>query len=1063
MDSPSEIDPGTSLASLVRVSPPFVGRRQEFDWLIRGLTEAMGGQPRLVLMPGEAGIGKTRLLLEVQAQARRHGMQVGLGRCYEDLTLPYLPFVGAWRSLMEQVPQDVTRALGSDLEVIRRLVPQDATPARAAHPPTAAEADQDTLELFLGVSRATIKLAQHCPTFFIVDDLHWADRSSLDLFGHLVYTVADMAGREPVPLLIIATYRPVEPETRVARLIARFERERLCQTLALPGLDESEVRQLIRGLGLVRPSQQLTATVSAATRGNPLFIQEVLHHLVKQDALQRRGGYLVTTTSPADLQLPEHVMGALILRTQGLSKGCRTVLKLASFLGESFSLQVLCALSGKSEEELLDLLEEGIRQRILLSDGLLFQFAHPLIRHVFYADPSAARRQRIHLQIVQTLQRLYADCLDAHLLDIAHHLVRAGQAADTDTVVTYARRAGDQAFGLFAWGDAASYYEAALAAAESSGRLAVRDRAELHYWAGRARHRDQDAGPGLAHYEQAAEAYRQADDVRGLARVLMEKAEIQYTLASVPLGTLPDMQPLEDILAALGEGEPALRGQILAVMAQVYRNARQGDKAEGMARQALEIGQRLGDQHLSARASSALALAHLNDGRIKEALESYRSAFAYARRTDDLWLQGWPLQRMPLPLIVLGQLDEAEQVALEACALTRTTHDWGDHSVASSHLASIAVLKGQFEDTERQAHETLLMVYRSGYFWGGVRALFALACARAFRGAWAEAEDALDMLVHPEHPCHEAGLAFHTFAQAFRRLVRMYSGTVEPDIEPFAAELLRVVKSDTYSLAPLCALVELGDGIRAPQLVEPARQVLSQAAARGVVFSSGWMFLIPRILGVAARLNRQWEIAENYFHQAIELASRTGARPELGRAYLDYARLLVSRRHRGDRQHATELLEQATGVFAELGMEPFIQRAAQLVKPRQARPSLPQWRDIATPKKLSPMEVEVLLQTAQGRTAQEIATALTLSSRTVARHVRTLSTHIGVSGREDAAAYAREQGLSSRVSPQQRPAPTPTPDARDEWNGGSTAPDRPHYRHGELDSPHRPTGRCASL
>ena len=276
-------------------------------------------------------------------------------------------------------------------------------------------------------------------------------------------------------------------------------------------------------------------------------------------------------------------------------------------------------------------------------------------------------------------------------------------------------------------------------------------------------------------------------------------------------------------------------------------------------------------------------------------------------------------------------------------------------------------------------------------------------------------------------PVHEAGLAFHTFAQAFRRLVRMYSGTVEPDIEPFAAELLRVVKSDTYSLAPLCALVELGDGIRAPQLVEPARQVLSQAAARGVVFSSGWMFLIPRILGVAARLNRQWETAENYFHQAIELASRTGARPELGRAYLDYARLLVSRRHRGDRQHATELLEQATGVFTELGMEPFIQRAAQLVKPRQARPALPQWRDIATPKKLSPMEIEVLLQTAQGRTAQEIATALTLSSRTVARHVRTLSTHIGVRGREDAAAYAREQGLSSRVSPQQRPAPTPTP------------------------------------
>jgi class 3 adenylate cyclase/tetratricopeptide (TPR) repeat protein len=518
----------------------------------------------------------------------------------------------------------------------------------------------------------------------------------------------------------------------------------------------------------------------------------------------------------------------------------------------------------------------------------------------------------------------------------------------------------------------------------------------------------------------------------------MEKAEIQYTLASVPLGTLPDIQPLEEILAALGEGEPALRGQILAIMAQVYRNARQGDKAAAMARLALEIGQRLGDHHLSARASSALALAHLNDGRITEALESYRSAFAYARRTDDLWLQGWPLQRMPLPLIVLGHLDEAEQVALEACALSRTTHDWGDHSVASSHLTSIAVVKGHFEATERQAHETVLMVQRSGYFWGGVRALFALACARALRGAWAEAEDALDLLVHPGQAFHEAGPTFHIFAQTFRQLIRVYAGTVEPDIESCATDLLRVARSDTYSLAPLCALVELGDHIRAPQLVKPATHALSQAAARGVVFSSGWMFLIPRILGVAGMLNRQWDTAEDYLRQAIEVGTGVGARPELGRSYLDYARLLRSRRRKGDRQRAAELVEQASRIFVELGMEPFRQRAAQLITPRRSRPPSPQRRTSVSLRRLSAMEVEVLLQRAQGRTDAEIATALMLSPRTVAQHMHTLSTRIGVSGREDAAAYVREQGLRSQVAPQAQVVPTPI--QRQAGGGGAAQP-----------------------
>jgi predicted ATPase len=375
----------------------------------------------------------------------------------------------------------VAQPLGAEVEVIRRLIRRDGSTAYPGHPTPPAEAEWDQLQLFLAVSRWTITLAQRRPILFIVDDLHWADRSSLDLFGHLVFTVGDTAVQERVPLLIIATYRPAEPDTHLAHLIARLERENICQTFILPGLDESEIHQLIQELGLKRPSHQLTATVTAATRGNPLFIQEVLHHLVKQDALQEHGGYLVTTISLADLQLPEHVMGALALRIRALSKGCRKVLRLASFLGESFALQVLHELSDSSEEELLGLLEEALRQRLLLSEGQAFQFAHPLIRHVLYQAPSPARRHRIHQQIAQTLQSLYADNLDAHILEIAHHLVRAGPVADTDTVVAYTRRAGDQAFAVFAWGEAAHYYEAALSAAESSSHFSLRDREELHY------------------------------------------------------------------------------------------------------------------------------------------------------------------------------------------------------------------------------------------------------------------------------------------------------------------------------------------------------------------------------------------------------------------------------------------------------------------------------------------------------------------------------------------------------------------------------------------------------
>jgi predicted ATPase len=118
---------------------------------------------------------------------------------------------------------------------------------------------------------------------------------------------------------------------------------------------------------------------------------------------------------------------------------------------------------------LLCLVEEAMRQRLFLSEGQTFQCAHQLIRHVFYSEPSGARRQRIHQQIAQSLERLYATNLEAHILELAHHLVRAGPAAEGE----YARRAGNQAVARFAWSDAARYYEAALAAAGVTGQLST--------------------------------------------------------------------------------------------------------------------------------------------------------------------------------------------------------------------------------------------------------------------------------------------------------------------------------------------------------------------------------------------------------------------------------------------------------------------------------------------------------------------------------------------------------------------------------------------------------------
>jgi len=432
-------------------------------------------------------------------------------------------------------------------------------------------------------------------------------------------------------------------------------------------------------------------------------------------------------------------------------------LTLAALLGDGVSPQILEAVSGMGEESLLDVLEEGIHQHLLLSEGQAWWFVHPLIRHVFYQMPSAARRQRLHQQIGQMLEHLYADSFDAHLREIAHHFIRAGPAAAPETIVTYARRTGDQAFMAAAWGDAAQYYEAALSAAESIPHFPVRDRAELHYRAGLAHYRDMDAGPTIDHYAKAIAAYRLAGDIRGAARALMEQARTRYTLASVPLGTLADIQPLEAALEALGERETALHGNILTVMSDAYSTAQQQNKTKELAQHALEIGQRLKDDRLRAYAYFVLGVAQARSLHTQEGVECHQKALALARRSDDLVLQDWPLTRLPVALTWLGRFQEVETVSQEACALTRKYQDWAAYSVASSALTSVAVAKGDFEAAESLAHETMLMVSRSHYPWGGVRALYALACAHTLRGDWAAAEAILDMLIDPGRVFRESG------------------------------------------------------------------------------------------------------------------------------------------------------------------------------------------------------------------------------------------------------------------------------------------------------------------
>ncbi|MEO8084761.1 MAG: AAA family ATPase, partial [Ardenticatenales bacterium] len=891
----------------------------------------MQGQPRVVVLPGEPGIGKTRFLRQVESTSG-DTLCFHYSRCREEMSLPYFPFIEGILGPIVEALGDLDGALGEDAEPIRQLLRQQRPEGLGA---VRAPTERDRYRLFAAVSHAVIAEAQTRPTVLVFDDLHWADRPSLDLLRHLVFAAADAAERESVALMIVGAYRPVAAEHPLDGVLASLHGEQICQTLVLPEFDEADTADLIQSLHLGRPSGQLVATVVEATGGNPLFAEEALRQLMREGAVQERGGELVTTASAQDVRFPEHVAGAIAARMQGLSEGCRSALSVAALLGGSFTTEVVARISGEDAAGIESFFGEAEAQGLLRREDGALRFAHPLVQHVSFAAPHAEQRSQRHRRVAEVLEALSAADGRDRCFEIAHHLVAAGDAADPVRAVAGVRLAADRAFAMYAWGEAARYYEIAASAAQQSDQVSLAERAELHYRTAYSHHRDRHPGPCLAHYDLAVEAYRAIGDLHGVAQTLADLTRAQFELVPVPYGTLIDVQPLEEAVSALGESEPQLRGRIWETIGEVYWTARQPEKARSMSELAVRIGVETDDAQLCAYARLGMALAQLQQLDLRAALERYEAAQVDAARAQDPWLEAQALQRRPLVLTWMGRLDEAEAAATESTEFSRRLQDWSGCSLSSTTSNAVALARGAFAAVEQHAGEGMRMLRRSSYPWGALLFLPALAAARALRGEWAAAEDAITLLEEPGRVFPEPGASVRFVSWVYRQLIALYADRLEvahaAQFAQTVQSVLRDAGSDINTIVCACALVEIGAAGGEIAIVAAAAASLNEAAAREAVLCNSWSFLVPRVCGVAATLGRRWDDAEERFDEAIRLAESQGMRPELGRSYLDSARMVVAR-GAGDRAGAIDRLQRAAAIFHELDMSPFLRQAASLAK-----------------------------------------------------------------------------------------------------------------------------------
>jgi tetratricopeptide (TPR) repeat protein len=890
-------------ARIGRDEPALVAREQEIATLARSLRGMRSGVPGLVLVEGDAGIGKSRLLDELRRRAEASGCLVLFGSAYQGAPVPCRPLADAIMPLAGRLSElEPERA-----KLLRDLLHLDArTPHSEPH-----QARERQHGLFAAVFDALASFSNPRPLVLIVDDLHWADSASLDLFEHLAAALSGRASGADLELLLVGSYRPQDADHRLSRAVERIARRSICERIELAPLDESGVFAVMSGLGIARPSGQLVHRVREVTGGNPLFIREVADQLVRSGKLTQQGGFTVSSDPGSVIELPSSLTSAIADRTRRLGARCRELITLASLLGTRFELARLAEIAAEPAQTVAEALDEAVSQGVLLDEGHQYHFAHPLVRQVLAQAPSAPRRQQLHLRIGEHLQKHPGTDRSGGELEIAFHLVRAGSLADPIQLARYASLAADRALASFAWHEAAELLEAAIAIASRSPEVSPLEVAELHRKAGLAYFRRYDSGPCLHHYDAAAELLRSNGDAIGLAHTLNDRTRVANWLGLIPYGNPADVKPLESALEKLGPDDDALRALILSTLADVLRGARQTTAAERAGARAIELAKRVGDHRLCAEASINCGLTSFLCLRIAEGLAIWSEGRAHAQLASDLFSEERCLQRIVMALVASGRLDEAERNALEVQEMNRILQAPGDSSLTSALLQSIALLRGDLAAAERHGLDALDLVRRAKYPWATITIVPALAFVRAIRGDSAAARDAIALLTEPGITFADPQF-FEPFARDLQKLVDCLRGDTDLlDSMNGAGPGGPDRGVDLPQLIDACAQIEFADALQQPALASGAVPILEAAQENGAYFTMGWPFFVPRLLGVVALLEGSTDEAVARLEGAIAIAARAGAVPEHARSAADLARSLAVRAADGDRSRARKLLERA--------------------------------------------------------------------------------------------------------------------------------------------------------
>jgi tetratricopeptide (TPR) repeat protein len=904
----------------------FVGRELEQAEIRQFIDRALLGRGGLVLINGEPGIGKTRLTEEAAVEARARGLLVLTGHCYDmQATTPYLPLVEVLETMVRFLqPETLLATLGDAapeaaklMPELRRLFPGIVRPIEL--PPEREQ--RYMLNCFRDFFERAARLQ---PLLLVLEDLHWADEGSLLLLERIAQRVAEM------PALLLATYRDDDLATSplLARTLRDLRRGRLAHDLPLRRLPAAAVGAILRAHGPGDPPARLLEVVYAETEGNPFFVEEVFRHLVEEGRLlDAKGGWHGDVTI-SESDVPRSVRLVLEQRLGRISASCRRAVAIAAVIGRNFEYQLLAAVSDMPDEAILNAIEEAERSQLIEDVSVIgdarYTFSHELIRQTLLSTLALPRRQRIHRRIAEAMEQRYGERVAEHAGELAHHLQQAGAAADAATAVRYLVLAGDRALGATAFEEALRLFDAALDRLPGSD---ARGRADLHRLRGHALRSLGRLPQVFTEWARALALYETSGGVRESGRT---SAELAHEYANA--GRLDDAIAVTRAgIERLGDTICAERCVLLGEASYQFALLGSCEVSAAHITQAITLAGQLGDSRLTGRILANKATFHWAAAQPRDEAEAALAAADIARAHGAHWDLANALTEVVYPLIRMGRFAEAAALSKELDTLATRIGHWFALRIVRYVSALLGLMReGDVASLEAASRNDIELMAANGLPWGYFGHI-NLGLVRLLRGLTQEAIGHFDDAVANEPP-----LNGFTGSWAFTMLGRAYAGAGSEALQLFSQrrdELPKPGRLQTYGmrmmLAAVAEAVAVLDEREAAAALVP---LLSEALETGDVLTLPWGHrLLNTVAGMAAATAGAWPEAEAHYTMAISEAEALPHRIEQPEVRHWYARMLLDRAARGDRDNARRLLEEAIGMYGALNMTAHVQRAEALL------------------------------------------------------------------------------------------------------------------------------------